>query len=84
METMRSLGLFPVYTLIPTHYRGCTNSLIDLVFVNNLSKVMLYDQISASVFSDHELLFITYDHLINIQQEEYEYSDFKRIDYNLL
>ena len=66
IDPMRSLGLFPVNTLISTHYHGCTNSLIDLVFVNNLSKVMLYDQISASVFSDHDLLFITCDHHINI------------------
>ena len=58
--------------------------IMDLVFVNNLSKVMLYDQISASVFSDHDRLFITYDHHINIQQEVYEYRDFKRIDYNFL
>ena len=45
---------------------------------------MLYDLISASVFSDHVLLFISYDHYINMQQEEYEHLDFKGIDYNLL
>ena len=60
---MSSLGLFSVNTLILTHYHGCTNSLIDLVFVNNLSKVVLYD----------------HHHHINIQQEEYEYRGLKRI-----
>ena len=49
-----------------------------------MSKVMLYDPISAPVFSNHDLLFITYDHHINMQQEEYEYRGFKGIDCNLL
>ena len=59
IDPMRWLGLFSVITLIPTHCHRWTNSLIFLVFVNNLSKVMLYEQILASVFSNHDYNFET-------------------------
>lgn len=83
IDPMNSLGLTPVNTTTPTHYSRSSNSLIDLVFVNDLSKVLLYDQLSASVFSDHDLLFITYDLCLKKESMSYTYRDFRNINYNL-
>lgn len=81
---MQTLGLLPVNTTMPTHYPNATNSLLDVFFVNHLRKVMFYEQLSAPVFSRHDLIFITYDAHTNIEDIQYTYRDFRNIDYNAL
>ena len=41
-----SLGLYPCNTVVPTHFISTCNTLLDLFFVNDLSKCLLYDQMS--------------------------------------
>lgn len=83
-DPMYSLGLIPVNTSTPTHHHRISSSLIDLIFVNNVSKVLLYDQISASDFSNHDLLFMTYDLRVEMQCLYYTYRDIHNVDYNYL
>ena len=57
---MLSLHLNPVNVSLPAHFHSTSSSLIGLVFLNDTIKVLLYDQISASCFSNHDL-FLTYN-----------------------
>ena len=56
-----AIHLNPVNVSLPTHFHSTSNDLTDLVFVNDMTKVLLYDQISASCFFNHNLLFLTYN-----------------------
>ena len=76
---MLSLHLNPVNVSSPTHFNSTSSSLIDLVFVNNMSEVQLYDKISVSCFSNH-LLFLIHDLSTNPE----DYRDFKSIDFTTL
>ena len=81
---MQSLGLFPVNTVLPTHFSknvNNTETLLDLFFVNNKMKVKLYDQLSVPNFSKHDLIFLTYDFSVEPTSECFSYYDFKNIDY---
>lgn len=84
VDNMLSLGLVPVNRHIPTHYTATTNTLLDLFFINTLSKVKLYDQLSAACFSRHDLIFITYDFNLLCEAEKFTYRDFKHVDYHSL
>lgn len=83
-ENMLSLGLFPVNVISPTHHTSTTSTLIDLFFVSNTASIILYDQISASCFSKHDLIFLTYNFRIQQIEECYSYRDFKTLNLNLL
>lgn len=73
--SMSALHLNPVNVSLPTHFHSTSSSLIDLVFVNNVTKVLLYDQISASCFSNHDLLFLTYDLFVSLNNRRITYRD---------
>ena len=50
IATMLSLHLNPVNMSLPPHFHSTSSGLIDLVFVNKVTKVLLYDQISLLFF----------------------------------
>lgn len=52
--------------------------------MNDRRKVLLYDQISASCFSKHDLIFLSYDFDINEPERIFTYRDFRNIDYTAL
>lgn len=83
-STMQSIGLWPVNTTLPTHFTGTSETLLDLFFVGCKNSVLLYDQLTASCFSKHDLIFLTYDYTINISTQSFSFRDFKNIDYNML
>ena len=79
---MCALGLYSCNVLFPTHFSRNCNTLLDLFFVNDLSKLLLYDQLSCPVFSKHDLIFLTYD--FNIKRNpniEFYYRDYKNVNY---
>lgn len=58
-ENMYSFGLKVVNSVLPTHFTTSCNTLLDLFIVNDTSKILLYDQISAPCFSKHDLIFLS-------------------------
>lgn len=83
-DHFRMLDLYPVNTTLPTHFHTTTNSLIDIIFTNQLQKILLYDQLSAPVFSKHDLLFMAYNVEVATFEETITFRDFKRLNYDLL
>lgn len=78
---IRSLHVSPVKVSLPTHFHPTSSSLTDLVFVNNGT---VYDQISASCFSNHDLLFLSYDVFVSPDNRRITYRDFQNIDFTVL
>lgn len=83
-DNMSVFGLLPTNTTMPTHFSMTNNTLLDLSFVSDISKVQLYDQLTASCFSNHDLIFISYNFLANIDDETSTCRDFKNIDFDAL
>lgn len=83
-DSMAPLGLVPTNCSHPTHYTTTVNTLLDLFFVNKPCNVLLYDQISASCFSKHDLIFLTYNFNVKFEEKTYKYRDFSNINYNVL
>ncbi|XP_075163338.1 uncharacterized protein LOC142235973 [Haematobia irritans] len=84
INEMRTFGLEIVNSTFPTHFTSSSNTLIDLLFVNCSNKVKLYDQLSAPVFSRHDLCFLTYEYETDLSSELLTYRDFRNIDYQSL
>lgn len=84
LNNMIPLGLQSPNICMPTHFTTTTNTLLDLFLVNNISKVLLYDQISAPCFSKHDLIFIAYDFHLKMADQLVTFRDFKHLDYGLL
>ena len=79
---MLSLHLHPVNVSTSTHFHSVSSRLIDLEFVNHEERVLLCDQISASVFFNHGLLFLNYNMPFTSAFDRYiTYRDFGNIDY---
>lgn len=78
---MLSFGLKIVNNTEPTHFTTTSNSLIDLFFVSCKHKILLYDQLSAPMFSKHDLCFLTFDFQTCPSVCSFTYRDFKNIDY---
>ncbi|XP_058974110.1 uncharacterized protein LOC131800622 [Musca domestica] len=83
-DEFEALDLYPINSTCPTHYHSTSSSLIDIIFLNQLSKLLLYDQLSAPMFSKHDLLYMIYDVNVSCTEECITYRDFKRINYNML
>lgn len=83
-DEMKFIGLDLVNTTIPTHFSSRSSSLLDLFFTNSLSKVQMFDQISAPVFSKHDLIFINFDFKQNKSEKCFSYRDFKHINFEAL
>ena len=52
---LSSLGLHSCNIFFPTHFTNTANTLLDLFFVNDMSKS------SGPIFSKYDLIFLTYD-----------------------
>lgn len=83
-DNMISIGLAAINRAIPTHFTSRGSTLLDLFFVNNMSKVILYDQLSAPCFSKHDLIFTTYNFDLIHEVQTIAYRDFKNINYQVL
>lgn len=83
-DAFLSLGLYPINTTIPTHFHQTCNTLLDVFFVSQLSKVVIYDQLSAPMFSKHDLIFVTYETAVNVENETITYRNFNKINYGQL
>ncbi|XP_075157548.1 uncharacterized protein LOC142230808 [Haematobia irritans] len=77
---MSVIGLSATNSTIPTHFSSTTSTLLDLFFVNDLSNVLLYDQLSVPCFSNHDLIFMSYNFEVASEIETYSFRDFKNID----
>lgn len=84
LDNMSYIGLLPTNTSEPTHFTHTSSSLLDIFFVSNKSKVLLYDQIIAPGFSKHDLIFISYEFGVDKADQKYSYRNFKNLDYHLL
>lgn len=83
-NSMNSLGLISTNSTVPTHYTATTNTLLDIFFVSDRNKVLLYDQLSVPCFSKHDLIFMTFDFKYTKIEDSDTYYDFKHINYNVL
>lgn len=83
-EYMLAIDLHPTNNTIPTHYTPTLNSLLDIFFVNHKSRVLLYDQLSASMFSKHDLIFMIYDVNLSMSDTKITYRDFRHANYDIL
>ena len=83
INDMMSVGLNSCNDSFPTHFSKHLNSLIDLFFIDDLSKRLLYDQISCPTFSRHDLIFLSYDFTLTFSAPPkcIKYRDYKSIDY---
>lgn len=79
-----SLGLISPNILLPTHFTATNSTLLDLFLVSNKINILLYDQLSASCFSKHDLIFMTYNFQLVIPVERITFRDFKNINYSFL
>ncbi|XP_075159066.1 uncharacterized protein LOC142232218 [Haematobia irritans] len=84
LDKMLTLSLVTTNNVYPTHFSSSGSStLLDLFLVNNPCEILHYDQISASCFSKHDLIFLDY----NFPKHEkvgtynYTYRDYRSIDY---
>ena len=80
---MLALGLFLCNFCFPTHFSKFSNSLLDMFFVSDLSNKLLYDQLSCSAFSKHDLIFLCYNFQVKTTKVPLSFSfrDFKCINY---
>lgn len=83
-SALEALRIVPVNTQTPTHFTNTNDSLLDLFLVNDIHKVTRYDQLSASMFSKHDLIFICLKVSTNSQVEEITYRDYKNLNLPLL
>ena len=81
MDNMGSIGLFPINTTTPTHFSISNSTLLDLFFVSDKSKTLLYDQVAVPQFSKHDLIFMCYDFKVYIVEKFITYRNFKNIDF---
>lgn len=84
LDDMLSIGLYPTNTTIPTHFSRTINSLLDIFFVSDQQKVLLYDQLIASCFSRHDLIFLSYNFKPELKCHTTTYNDFKHMDNDIL
>lgn len=84
VNSMRAFNLRAVNISNPTHFSRSSNTLLDVFFVSDNNKVLLYDQLSVPGFSRHDLIFLSYDYALCRPRKVYQYRDFNNIDYSAL
>lgn len=84
VNNMKTIGLYPTNSTVPTYYPATRNSLLDIIFVSNEEKILLYDQLTASCFSKHDLLFLSFDFKLQQLPNVVTYYDFKHVNHNIL
>ncbi|XP_075151202.1 uncharacterized protein LOC142225313 [Haematobia irritans] len=79
LDKMLTLSLVTTNNVYPTHFSSSGSStLLDLFLVNNPCEILHYDQISASCFSKHDLIFPKHE---KVGTYNYTYRDYRSIDY---
>ena len=58
---MISVGLNSCNDSFPAHLSKYLNTRINLLLIDDLSQILLYDQISCPTFCRHDLIFLSYD-----------------------
>lgn len=81
LNAMQLFGLQSVNLSVPTHFGPTSESLLDVFFVNNLSKMILYDQLTCSVFSRHDIIYMTYKMSISRTDTLISYRDYRNVNY---
>ena len=71
LEEMTSLGMYIVNKTVNTHFTATSSGLLDFFFIDKHSKNLLYNQISCSNFSKHDLIFLTCDFICNRVQQSF-------------
>lgn len=84
VESFTSIGLYNVNSVNPTHFTSSSNTLLDIFLVANISKVLLYEQLSAPCFSKHDLIMLSYDAKCHVETESRSFYDLRNIDMELL
>ena len=76
VENMNSIGLNLVNKGNPIHFTF--TSLLDLCFTNNMFRLLLFDPLSAPMFSRQDLLCTSsnFDLLRSAQRITFQYRDF--------
>lgn len=80
-DSMMCSGFSAVNSIMPTHYTETCNTLLDLFFVTDTSKILLFDQLSAPCFSKHDLIFMTYNYNAKHFDETLSYRDFRNLNH---
>lgn len=84
MSTMTTFNLFSVNCNRPTHFTSNNSTLLDLFFVSDMNKVILYDQLAAPAFSKHDLIFVSYSFNVANPKSQITFRDYKNINMTLL
>jgi len=84
VNNMLNLGFYSTNLNWPTYFTSNSSSLLDQFFVSKPLRVIHHDQLSAPVFSRHDLLFLCYDFNIERTPTKTLYRDFKNINAELL
>ena len=58
---MKGTGLGLINETTPMRFTFSSATLFELFFIDNRSRALLYDQLSASVLCRHILIFLSYD-----------------------
>lgn len=81
VESFESIDLKPVNLSTPTHFSHESSTLLDVYFISDVEKALLYSQLPAACFSKHDLIYLTYDLRIDEEQTIITYRDFKNLNY---
>lgn len=80
ISDFNTYGLHSVNSDTPTHYTNTSETLLDLFLVGSVDKVLLYDQLSASCFSRHDIIFLNYNFTMEYEDKTIWYRDFRHVD----
>lgn len=85
-DKLESLGLFATNTSVPTHFTSTSSTLLDVMYVSEIKRSVLYDQLSAPNFSKHDLIYMIYDVPLSREKrpKSITFRDFKNINYSEL
>lgn len=80
LSPFKALNLSPVNHSTPTHFTKESSSLLDLYLASDVGRVMLYTQLLAPGFSKHDLIFVSLDIACRVDQQIYQYRDYKNLN----
>lgn len=81
---MESYGLFTANRISPTHFSSTNSTLLDLFFVSDSKHILTYNQLSASCFSKHDLIFMIYNVPLQTPCNTIQFRDFRNVNWQKL
>lgn len=86
ISLFQPIGLLAVNTTIPTHFTSTSSTLLDVFFVSDFEKILLYEQFSSPNFSKHDIIYMTYNlaYFKHEKPRHISYRDYKNINYDAL